>query len=333
MTATRRGWLRAGAALAAASAWPMSGCASAGTRPEPSAQPAPDTAALAFALIGDLPYGPADESRLSAMLAATDAEPLAFVLHVGDIKASRESCDDALYDRRIALLERSAHPLVLLPGDNEWVDCPKGDTPREPLERLDALRRRVWSRPGPLGAGGTAAVAALAFERQPGQPENVRWVAGGVRFVAAHVIGSDNGRAGFAGAGASFAARNARNREWLLETIELARRERAQALVVAFHAHPDWLPSTRSGFRDWIDVLRQAADAFPRPILLLHGDSHRFRVDRPLRDATGRPYGHVTRIESFGWPFTSQWVRIEHAPGLAQGFRVTIREVPTGPRA
>jgi hypothetical protein len=286
----------------------------------------------AFALIGDLPYGRTDEARLAAMLAALDTEPLAFVLHIGDIKSSSEGCDDALLTRRIGLLERSAHPLVLLPGDNEWTDCPKGDPPAEPLERLDALRRAAWSRPGPLGPGGPATIAELAFERQPGQPENVRWRMGEVRCVAAHVVGSDNGRKGYAGAAEAFAVRAAANRAWVLDTLRLAQRERAAALVIAFHANPDWQPSARSGFRDWIAVLREVADAFPRPILLLHGDSHRFRVDRPLRDAAGRPHAHVTRVESFGWPFSSQWVRIEHDAELERGFRIGVREVPSGPR-
>jgi hypothetical protein len=331
VSAGRRRALRTGAALAGAAAWPLAGRGSDASR-GPVARAAARGPA-AFALIGDLPYSPADEARLAAMLASADAEPLDFVLHVGDLKSSREPCDDALLERRIGLLERSAHPLVLLPGDNEWVDCLKGEPPHEPLERLPALRRRAWSRPGPLGRAGAAAVTALAFERQPGQPENVRWRAGGVRSVAAHVVGSDNGRKGFAGATAAWAARAAMNRDWVLDTVELARRERAEALAIAFHADPDWQPSPRSGFRDWIEVLRQAADAFPRPILLLHGDSHRFRVDRPLRDAAGRPYGHVTRVESFGWPFTSQWVHIEHAPETAQGFRIAIREVNPLPRA
>lgn len=309
-----------------------------GKPPADAANPARPQAprGFAFALIGDLPYSEGDEASLLGILAATDADVLRFVLHVGDIKASREACSDLLYERRAALLARSAHPLVLLPGDNEWTDCHGWMAGRyNPIERLDALRSRFWSMPGPLGAGGEAgseaARSALAFERQRGQPENVRWRIGRVRFVAAHVVGSHNGRTGYDGARAEFDARSARNRQWLTETLRLALRERADALVIAFHAAPDWQARGSSGFTDWIAVLRETADTFPRPILLLHGDAHRFTVDRPLHDLRGKPYAHVTRVECFGWPFSTQWVRITYDPDAPERFHVTTRDV-TGPK-
>ena len=121
------------------------------------------------------------------------------------------------------------------------------------------------------------------------------------------------------------------NRQWLAETLRLALLERADALVIAFHAEPDWQPKASSGFADWIAVLRETAEAFTRPILLLHGDSHRFTLDQPLRDARGEPYAHVTRVESFGWPFTASWVRIAYDPQARERFHVATRQVP-GPR-
>jgi hypothetical protein len=325
----RRSALRAvsAGALAASLPWARSG------RTAEHEREADTTAGgFAFALIGDLPYTESDEARLAAMLAATNADPLRFVLHVGDIKSSREPCSDALYERRAVLLSRSTHPLVLLPGDNEWTDCHGWMAGHyDPIERLGALRARFWSTPGPLGTGREAASETLAFERQRGQPENVRWRIGRVRFVAAHVVGSNNGRKGYDGARAEFDARTAHNRQWLAETLRLALRERADALVIAFHAEPDWQPKASSGFADWIAVLRETAEAFRRPILLLHGDSHRFTVDQPLRDARGEPYPHVTRVESFGWPFSGSWVRIVYDPQAPERFHVATRQVP-GPQ-
>ena len=325
----RRRLLRAGALAGAALAAPRLATAEAapGAPREPGE---PDRAgqAFAFALIGDLPYSDAGETDAAALIAALDAEPIRFVLHVGDIKASTEPCSDALLARRRALFARSAHPLVVLPGDNEWTDCHRllaGGF--DPLERLAALRALFWSTPAPLGAAGDATRAALAFERQPDQPENVRWRIGPVRFAGLHVVGSGNGRDGFEGSRASFAARRDRNRAWLSETVRIALDERADALVIASHANPRFEAAPRAGFVDWIADLRDVADAFVRPILLLHGDTHRFRVDRPLADRAGRPYPHVTRVESFGWPFTASWVRIAYAPEDPNRFRVSVRDV------
>lgn len=283
---------------------------------------------FSFALIGDLPYSDSDEPRLAEMLADTDRDALSFVLHVGDIKASREPCSDALYARRKAIFERSAHPLVLLAGDNEWTDCHRSSAGGyDPRERLVALRETFWSKPGTLG-GSAAANGALSIERQPGYPENARWRIGDVHFVALHVVGSNNGLGEYPGSVAEFEHREAANRRWLDEAMELARRHKADALVLAMHANPEFGRSKEKGFDSIKQQLMGVAHAFTQPILLLHGDSHTFRVDQPLRDAQGRTLEHFTRVECFGFPRTGSWVRISYDPNLATRFTVAIRDVP-----
>ena len=56
------------------------------------------------------------------------------------------------------------------------------------------------------------------------------------------------------------------------------------------------------------------ARAFAKPVFILHGDSHRERVDHPLVDlATDQPVPNVTRIETFGSPNVG-WVKITFDP-------------------
>ena len=38
----------------------------------------------------------------------------------------------------------------------------------------------------------------------------------------------------------------------------------------------------------------------PRPVAYVHGDSHYFRIDKPLLDAQGRRLENFTRVETFG---------------------------------
>ena len=108
---------------------------------------------FSFALIGDLQYTPFEERVFPQLIDALNAENLAFVVHVGDFKSGSNSpCTDALFASRKADFERSRHPFVFLPGDNDWVDCRRDSNGRmDPLERLDALRKLFFATPESLG--------------------------------------------------------------------------------------------------------------------------------------------------------------------------------------
>ena len=315
----------------AAMSWPAGATASA---PGPGAAPAPDAPGaprrFAFALVGDVPYGEAGAARFAGVLRELDADDLACVIHVGDLKGGGERCDDALLAGRIRLLSSSAHPLVLLPGDNDWTDCHRPSAGAyEPLERLDALRALAFGTAGAL-ARDDAARASLRLERQPGTPENVRWRVGDVHFVGLHVAGSADGRRGGPADRAASEARRRAVLAWLSAARDDALRARAGSLVVAFHANPGFARPPPA-YADFVDALRDTAEAFAAPILLLHGDTHVFRADRALADARGRPYAHVTRVECFGHPLDRAWVRIAHDPALPERFTVATRELPAVP--
>jgi hypothetical protein len=119
------------------------GCA---TRP-----PHPDS--FSFAVIGDAPYNAREELEFDAMLARIGGEQLAFVVHVGDIKAGGGSaCTDALYLDRRSRLDASRHALVLTPGDNDWTDCRRDSNGgMDPLERLARMRELFFADGWSLG--------------------------------------------------------------------------------------------------------------------------------------------------------------------------------------
>ena len=55
--------------------------------------------------------------------------------------------------------------------------------------------------------------------------------------------------------------------------------------------------------------------AFRKPVAYVHGDSHYFRVDKPLLDSLGRRLENFTRIETFGdnqgnGTNDVQWIRV-----------------------
>src|SRR5947209_3177555 len=102
----------------------------------------PSPRGFVFGVMGDTPYNDREEPRFVEMIRRMDAEPLAFAIHVGDIKAgSGARCSDALYARRLAQFNASAHPLIYTPGDNEWTDCRRrSNGADDPLERLARIR-------------------------------------------------------------------------------------------------------------------------------------------------------------------------------------------------
>ena len=262
---------------------------------------------FAFAVVGDVPYNSIETRLFRDLLAALDRESVEFVVHVGDIKAGAAPCTDDTLEGRRALLDRSAHPLVLLFGDNEWSDCHRASAGAfDPLDRLARLREL-------FGTGESLGQRRLVFERQSAAyPENVRWRHGAVWFVGLHVVGSGNNRGRNAEMDREYAGRTAANLAWLGDSFARAKKEQAAGVVVLFHGDPRFEARrgspARAGFDDTIAALEAEVRRFPGPVALVHGDTHRFRIDHPLEDpATGRALERFTRVVTFGSP-NVRWV-------------------------
>lgn len=262
---------------------------------------------FSFALVGDTPYFPFEEQAFASLLATLDAEQLAFVVHVGDIKAARTRCDDALFLERKRLFDASRHPFVYIPGDNEWTDCHASGT--DPIERLAALRRIFFAGNESLGE------RRIPFTRQSSDPqfadyrENVRWIHGEILFVALNVPGSNNNLGRTAEMDAEHRRRMAAVFAWLEDSMQLAARRRVAGVVILFHADPGFDGNAQrprgapDGYTELRNALRTHAQQFGRPVLLGHGDGHVFRNDHPLRDPVrGVPLANFTRVEMPGAP-------------------------------
>lgn len=272
---------------------------------------------LAFGLFGDFPYNEWERRELPKMIAEMDAENLAFVVHDGDIKSGSSECSDAVFADIRGVFDASKHPLVFVPGDNEWTDCHrKNNGAYDPLERLAKLRETFFAGDESLGR------RRIKLERQSADPafaayrENVRWQAGDALFVGLNVPGSNNNWAGTTrnqGPSAEYLERGKANRAWLAAAFALARERRLPGIMLIIQANPE-LDSAKhrddrpNGYRDFIDQLREETLAFAGQVVLVHGDTHYFRIDQPLRDASGETIRNFTRVETYGSP-TMGWVK------------------------
>jgi hypothetical protein len=300
---------KASAALAVA-AFALSSCA--------LGPPAPG--GFVFGVMGDTPYLEGEVPRVTAMIERMNAEPLAFVIHVGDIKAGSNSpCTDALFEERRAQLDRSTHPLVYTPGDNEWVDCRrKTNGGFDPLERLQRLREIFFARPH-LGSG----ELEVASDKQVlsgcgGYPENRTWTYDRVRFATVNIQGSHNNERFDERSDAEALCRNAANGAWIEEAARLAQSENARALVIATQADP-WVERAR-GFSELLAQIPAVARRLQRPVLFVHGDTHLYKYDTPFTDANG-PMPNASRLVTYGSPLVG-WVRVTVDPASAAVFRV-----------
>lgn len=307
---------------------------------------------FSFGLWGDMPYAKAkDQPRMPALLASLNASDIAFSIFDGDIKDGSSRCDDRVFDDALAMFGSLERPLVYVPGDNEWTDCHRlNNGGFDNLERLATLRKRMYAQTGSLGK------TRLATEHQ-GQPgaayvENQRFVHQGVMFVTLNIPGSNNNlvlsaaecsrksarkQAQCDADNEEFSARDAANVRWLHEAFEQARQQQLAGLVVVFQADPGFdLPETEdvdesqaaaySGYRNFMDKLAQETGQYAGQVLMVHGDTHYFKLDMPLY-GMNKLLPNFTRLQTFGSP-RIHWVKVSVDTSSPRVFSVQPVLVP-----
>ncbi len=288
------------------------------------------TGTLRFFAVGDLPYLPAEADQLRDLFDRAVAEGTPFLIHVGDIKAGKAPCSDTNLFEIADIFRAQPVPVVYTPGDNEWTDCHREDAgAHDPLMRLARVREVFY------GDQGVLRLERLGAERATGDdglayPENIAFMRDEILFVALHIVGSNNGyRPADPAAVAEFEARDAANRRFLHETVVLANARTARAMVLMFQANPLFAnPLVEGddppyGFVGLQRALVELMDAYPGPVLAIHGDTHRFKHDRPLIDpATGESFGRFVRAEVPGSPVVGGlWIDID--PQADEPFGIT----------
>jgi hypothetical protein len=79
---------------------------------------------------------------------------------------------------------------------------------------------------------------------------------------------------------------------------------------------------------DYVNELRTLTEAFDGQVALVHGDSHYFKVDKPInRSSGGGVLANFTRIETFGARNT-HWVSVRIDASNPNVFIIEPRIVP-----
>ncbi len=289
-----------------------------------------------FALFGDLPYSEREVEALRLIIDEMNRDnELAFVVHDGDIKSGGETCDNQRFLARRADFEASRHPFILIPGDNDWTDCHRPNNgPYDPEERLAKLRELFFSTDESLGQ------RKLKLTRQGDlQPqyaawrENVRWEFENTLLVGINIPGSNNNWKN-RGDNTEFFQRLKANTAWISTNFRTAREKNMRAVMLIIQANPDFegeeaakqktRPGFRDGFAEFKAQLNEEAKAFGKPVVIVHGDTHSYQLNQPLKDETGATVSNVTRMETPGSPFVG-WVRTVVDANDPKVFQFTLK--------
>lgn len=325
-------------ALVASIAVVLSGCAT---------SPSSSSATYAFGLWGDMPYRKAgDDAKLPAVLQSINQSDIAFSVYDGDIKDGSSKCTDDVYTKALAMFGSMQKPVVYIPGDNEWTDCHRSNNGGfNALERLAHLRKVMYPTMNSLGQ------TTLALEHQGKAAgdkfvENVRFAYGPVVFVGLNVPGSNNNVILSAkdcanksvrtqevcdAANAEYLERDAANIAWMEQSFQKAAQSNARGIVLVFQGDPGFdYPETEdvdeslqaqfSGYRNFIAKTIVQTEKFKGQVLLVHGDTHFFKIDKPLYSPT-KLLPNFTRLQTFGSP-SLHWIRVTVNPATEQLFQI-----------
>ena len=294
-----------------------------------------------------MPYKKAgDDKKLPAVLQSINRSDIAFSIYDGDIKDGSSKCSDDIYTDALKMFAGMSRPVVYVPGDNEWTDCHRlNNGGYDALERLAHLRRVMYPT---LDSLGRISMPLAHQGKAPGDKyiENLRFSHGPVLFVGLNVPGSNNNlvlnakecgnksartAAQCEAANAEQRERDAANVAWLAQSFQKAKDDKARGVVLVIQGDPGFdLPETEdadesllpavSGYRNVMAQIEQQTAAFDGQVLLVHGDTHFFKIDKPLH-APGRMLSNFTRLQTFGSP-SLHWVKVTVDAQSEQVFQI-----------
>lgn len=301
---------------------------------------------LTVALWGDEFYS--DDPTVKAdmidqTITSMNKHGLDFTIFAGDTKNGSSLCtDQAIGQDVIDIFNRLKAPTLYALGDNEWTDCHRTNNGSyDPIERLNYLRMTFFNKTTTQGKH------PIKVERQGalGQAysENSRFVRSNVEFVALNVPGSNNNlvatdkqcfnksnrtQTDCDAATAEYQARNTQNVAWLKESFEKARTHHYAGILIVIQADvyfpvelsdggytDTFLPTLNAdnGYTDFFNTLVEETHNYSGQVLLVHGDSHYFKLDKAMVNADGRITPNFTRVEVFGSADNS-WVEMTVDP-------------------
>ena len=283
-----------------------------------------------FVALGDMPYNiPSDYSRYERLIQNINSINPAFTIFVGDTKSGSTPCSDDYNLIVQDYFNKFNGPLMYTLGDNEWTDCHRISAGSyDPIERLQALRKTFFKTQFSLGRNPRAIVRQADVNPSFGKfVENSLWTKNNFLFVNLHITGSNNNNERDDSSRHEYRERNQATLNWIKHAFQQAIAQNYEGIIFSYQADMFYSKNQEmdpeSGFRDTLKLLSLQAESFKKPILLIHGDSHRLIIDQPLKTPDQKnTLENVIRLEVMG-ANEVQAVEVQVMPGLEQPFSFT----------
>lgn len=259
-----------------------------------------------FFVFGDMPYNiPKDYSNFENIIDILNHQNQAFNVFVGDFKSSSTPCSDEAFEKIKNYFDSFKAPLIYTPGDNEWTDCNKTEAGNyKPEERLNALREQFFKDSlHSLGKNKLRLFPQSSVLAYAKYVENKMWNYKGISFATLHIVGSNNNFSkDNSKSNEEFFERSKANIYWLKQLFKKAKEDKSLGIVIFEHADMFTPDKGDEGFNSFIKELQILVTNYDKPVLLINGDSHEFKVDKPLYEnkETKKTVLNFTRLQVFG---------------------------------
>lgn len=219
-----------------------------------------------FFVTSDIPVNKADETKLSREIEGLHPRDGDFLIHLGDISsASTSLCTFSVYDDAAYLLKQSQVPVMVLPGDNDWNDCPMPEAAFDYW--MDKLNRFEQN----FDADKFASFPTV--DRQVGRDENFAFLHKGVLFIAVHLVD------GTVQSEREWSVRDMENLQWVEEQLNIYEEDEYRAIVMLGHA------GYSSKVGDFFWPVMEDLKIANKPVLYLHANDGEGMIEyRPVDD-------------------------------------------------
>jgi len=250
---------------------------------------------FSFYVITDTPYTDWQEKRLRSQMAdlrdyAKDnpQRNISLGFHLGDTqKVSNSLCAESAYERASYLISKGPAPTFVVPGNNDWYDCPRRD------EAFSFFMKHFG--PDFVFKWHAEHYENLDIQRPKDNQELFNFYVEGIIFIGVHLIDAPINTE-------SKTLRDERMKasmEWLSTSVEtnFARRE-IRGVVIIGHAGRS--ERNKLFFSHMAKYFAGISSRQEIPVVYLHGDGLTYEIDQTLSDDLSWDYFHDIQIEQSG---------------------------------